>query len=108
MLVDFTVTDDPQTSTDAADVPDAFVLHAAYPNPFNPQATLRFTLPQAGLATLTIHDMQGRAVATLLSREMPAGTHTTTWDAAARPSGVYVARLQAAGQTQVRTLTLLK
>lgn len=108
MLIDFTVTDDPQTSTDNLDVPDAFALHAAYPNPFNPQTTLRFTLPQAGPTTLTIYDAQGRAVTTLLARELPAGTHTATWNATSLPSGVYFARLQAAGQTKVRTLTLLK
>jgi len=102
------LTADPQTSTGDADVPDAFALHAAYPNPFNPQTTLAFTLPQAGPATLTIYDAQGRAVTTLLARELSAGTHTATWTADALPSGVYFARLQAAGQTQVRTLTLLK
>jgi hypothetical protein len=83
------------------------------PNPFNPQTEIRFELPQRGPVRLTLHDLRGRTLATLLSEEMDAGVHRVVWDGRdARgqrvASGVYVYRLVAGGRTLERKATLVK
>ncbi len=66
------------------------------PNPFNPRTTIAFTATVAGRHTVTVTDLVGRVVTTLLDRELPAGRHTVEWDGRDRdggemPSGAYVA-----------------
>jgi len=98
----------------AADLaPPAPLRLTGAPNPFNPSTELRFTLAGPATVTLTIHDLAGRRVATLLDAARPAGTHTATWrgrrdDGRAVASGVYLARLRAEGQTGVCRLVLAK
>lgn len=101
------------TATDAeepvAGLPEGYVLHGNYPNPFNPATTLRFTVPQAGRVTLRVYNALGAEVATLVDGQPFApGTHALTWDAAALPSGVYFARLQAGGVTRSVKMMLVK
>ena len=94
------------------DLPPATAMLSAHPNPFNPAVTLSFALPEAGEASVTIHDLAGRTVATLLAPTvLPAGTHTLTWrgrDQAGRAvaSGTYLAILQGP-RTAARTKLLL-
>lgn len=78
---------------DAVVAPTTFGLGAAYPNPFNPTTTLRYTLPETGAATLTVHDLQGRLVSTLIDGLQPAGEGQATFDAAGLASGLYFATL---------------
>lgn len=90
---------------------DPFILHpsafslSSYPNPFNARATITFTLPRAGHATLTLFDVQGRRVKELLDDNFTAGTHRVNLDGGSLAAGVYLARLQS-GTTQ-KTLKLL-
>jgi hypothetical protein len=86
---------------------------ASYPNPFNAQTSIRFNLPVDGPAELTMYDLLGRRVATLVRDNLPAGVHHVSWrgeDRRGRPlaSGVYVARLQAGRQTATQKLLLLR
>ncbi len=74
----------------------------AIPNPFNPATTLRYAVAQAGPALLTIHDLGGRLVATVLDRDLPAGPGEVAWRPQGLSSGVYVARLVAGGQRDRR------
>lgn len=81
-------------------------LHPTTPNPFNPATAISFDLPRPAHATVTIHDLGGRRLATLLDAARPAGSHTLTWrgtDDAGRalPSGAYFVRL--ATESAVRT-----
>ncbi len=78
------------------------------PNPFNPETTLRFNLPQAGQATLKVYDLAGRTVATLFDRELPTGWHTAQFDGSQAASGVYLAVLESGGGRIVERLLLLK
>lgn len=83
----------------AADIPASFSLAPAFPNPFNPRTTLRFTLDRAQSIALTIFDARGRRVRSLVSGATDAGPHAMTWDGCddggrACAAGVYVARLQ--------------
>lgn len=89
------------------------VVLAASPNPFNPQTTLRFALPQDGPCSLAIHDLQGRRVRTLVDGVRPAGDHALLWDGrdeggAAVASGIYFARLVHPGGTRTERLALIR
>jgi hypothetical protein len=100
--------------TGAGDGPkiDGFAI-SAQPNPFNPQTTIRYNVPAHGPVRLEIFDLRGGHVATLVDRVQDAGTFTATWKGANDAgnvvgSGVYFARLAAAGGTRSSKLVLLK
>lgn len=100
------------TAVDAT-VPASLRLDAAYPNPFNPNTTIGFTVPAPSHVVLTIHDARGRLIRTLIDEARPAGPQTLTWngrDMGGRQvgSGVYLVRLRSHGQVDVRKVTLLK
>jgi hypothetical protein len=78
------------------------------PNPFRGAATLRFTLPEAARVRLAVYDALGRTVAVLVDGEREAGAHAVGFEASALPAGVYVARLEAAGQALTQRLTLVR
>ncbi len=93
--------------------PAAFLLHAAYPNPFNPRTQLRFDLPRAGRVALRIYDVRGRLVRTLVDEVLPAAVHQRSWDGTDTDgrrvaSGVYYARLNGPDGVATRKLLLLK
>ena len=93
---------------DAREHPDGFVLGANYPNPFNPSTRIPFVLSEAGDATLAVFDVLGREVAVLVEGRLAAGSHSATFAVDGLPSGVYVVRLETAGQVQTRTMLLVK
>ncbi|HKW15642.1 MAG TPA: YCF48-related protein [Candidatus Krumholzibacteria bacterium] len=90
-------------------IPDASVeLLPNQPNPFNPVTTIRFVVPEKVRVTISVHDVAGRVVATLLDDVREPGSHEITWNANGMASGVYFARLRA-GKTEVsRKMVLLK
>ena len=78
------------------EVPQAYALEQNYPNPFNPQTTIRFAIPSAQRVTLTVHDILGRTVATILSGQtLRSGVHHVQFSAEHLSSGTYIYRLQA-------------
>jgi DNA-binding beta-propeller fold protein YncE len=88
-------------------------LEPNYPNPFNPETSIPFTLERDGRVTLRLYDVNGRVVATLTDGPMTAGEHVVRWNGrdargGMAPSGVYFARLDANGATVTRALVLLK
>lgn len=89
-------------------IPTQFALQPAYPNPFNPQTTLRFDLAAPAHATLRVYDLQGRLVATLAEGSLPSGQFTYTWEATNLPSGTYLVRLQADAFVQTQQVVLVK
>ena len=89
-------------------VPIVFALEQNYPNPFNPKTVIRYALPITGHIDLSIYNMLGQKVATLVSEEQTAGNHKVNWDASNFPSGVYFCRLDADGLQQVRRMLLIK
>ena len=68
-----------------------------YPNPFNPQTLIRFTVPATQHVTLHVFDALGRRVAVLVDEVRSAGAHEVAFDASSLPSGMYFYRLQAGG-----------
>jgi hypothetical protein len=110
--------DDPGCSiTPVADgsgtTPDAWRLHPCNPNPFNPLTTIRFDLPVATEVQLTVYTLTGRHVATLVNRQLPAGSHEAIWNGRDQqgrtlPSGNYLYRLEAGSYQDMQTMTLVK
>jgi hypothetical protein len=94
-------------------VPEDFQLAQNYPNPFNPETKIEFSLPAAGMVTLTVYDALGRTVTTLVSDQLEAGHHSVTWRGTnergeAVASGVYFYRLQTNSGSVSRKMMLLK
>ncbi|MFB3133064.1 MAG: T9SS type A sorting domain-containing protein, partial [Rhodothermales bacterium] len=89
-------------------IPEHYALHPNYPNPFNPQTTLRFDLPEAVPVSLVIYDLLGRVVETLIEDDLSPGQYSFVWQAADRPSGLYLAHLKAGSFSQTRKLILMK
>lgn len=83
-------------------------LISAYPNPFNPKTTIRFTLRDREHVDVDVFDIAGRRIASLVSKEMPAGEHEIIWDAADQPSGIYLVQIQTGNSVQFIRATLLK
>jgi len=88
-------------------------LLRSYPNPFNPQATIRFSLERDGVATLRAFDVQGRLVRTIFDGFVAAGSREVRWDGRddsgrELPSGTYFLRLTAGVDSQSKVVTLLK
>ncbi|MEO1728342.1 MAG: T9SS type A sorting domain-containing protein [Bacteroidota bacterium] len=87
---------------------DLFALDAAFPNPFASTTALRFALPTAQQARLTVYDILGREVRTLTGGVQPAGVQTVTLDGTGLPSGSYVVRLHAEIGSLTRRVTVLR
>ncbi|MFQ5906672.1 MAG: T9SS type A sorting domain-containing protein [bacterium] len=85
----------------------AFALFQNSPNPFSGGTTIFFSLPAESHTTLTIHDLSGRTVATLVDAELSAGMHTVDWSGNV-PSGVYFCRIQAGGMTAGTRMVLIR
>ena len=94
--------------------PEAFALSNNYPNPFNPATTIQYALPQAADVELTVYNVVGQVVRTLVAQHQSAGRYTVAWDATddgghSLSSGMYFYHLQAGGEfREVRKMLLLK
>jgi hypothetical protein len=89
-------------------VPKSLSIVGNFPNPFNPSTTIRFQMNRAGLAKLTVYDITGRAVTTLADRDFAVGEHSVNFNAAGLASGIYIVRLESAGEFASQKITLLK
>jgi uncharacterized lipoprotein YddW (UPF0748 family) len=98
----------PTSIEDGDQIASQFKLDQNYPNPFNPSTQIRFTLGEATHATLTVYDMMGRVVATLVNQSMTAGSHSVQFNASELSSGMYVYTLQAGSFTQTNKMMLVK
>jgi hypothetical protein len=94
-------------------IPQVTTLSANHPNPFNPTTSIQYGLPAATMVELSIFDLAGRLVRTLVAERQDAGYHTVRWDGTdpagrAVASGPYLYRLRAGSFTQCRRMLLLK
>jgi hypothetical protein len=85
-----------------------FRLFPNYPNPFNPQTTISWELPEAGPVELNIFSITGQKIATLISETQDAGIHQVTFSAQNLSTGVYFYQLKAGHKTQVQKMVYLK
>jgi hypothetical protein len=90
------------------EVPDAFSLSSAYPNPFNPQTQISYSLPEASHVKLAVYNMVGRRVQVLVDQQQQAGKHRVNFSGGHLSSGMYIYRLKAGQHTQMRKMMLIK
>ncbi len=110
------VTDTLDTQVSGVDddlLPRATALHPVYPNPFNPRTTISFAMVKAGHAKVSIFDVSGRFVQTILEQDLAGGTHEVVWqgtdsDGRALASGVFFARLEADGFVGTQRMVLVR
>ncbi|MCD4827912.1 MAG: right-handed parallel beta-helix repeat-containing protein [Candidatus Cloacimonetes bacterium] len=87
----------------------AFVFSlSSRPNPFNPSTTINYSLPADGHVEVSIFNVRGQKVATLVDERLQAGEHAITWEAGGFASGIYLCRMQTAGSVITHKLLLLK
>ena len=94
-------------------IPNNFDLYDAYPNPFNPKTTLRYDLPQNSMVTITIYDMLGRAINTIVNEVQNAGNQSIIWDGTNSSgnrvsSGTYIYQIEAGDYHNIKQMVLLK
>jgi len=94
-------------------IPEVFALHQNYPNPFNPTTTLRYDLPEDANVNITIYDMMGRVVKTMVNTQQNAGFKSVRWNAtndkgAPVSAGLYLYTIEAGEYRQTRKMVLLK
>ena len=107
------IDDGQQLSTHISHYPVKYELKNCYPNPFNPVTTLRYGLPQDGLVNITIYDMIGRKVKTLVNDAQTAGYKSIQWNATNDrnepvSAGLYLYTIQAGDFRQTKKMVLLK
>ena len=102
------------TLSGAGGTPASYVLSiSAYPNPFNPTTTIRYTVPSKGRVEVAVYDARGAHMATLVNAEKAAGAYTQAWNGRdgsgeAVSSGVYFARVTHGAGTRTYKMVLLK
>jgi hypothetical protein len=106
-----TVSTDVNPGTGAATAKISLAQNA--PNPFSSTTSLSFALPKSGPVSLSVYDVSGRLVSTLVNRPMDAGNHQVVWDGRDSggnmvANGVYLLRLQAGGETLTRDMVRMK
>lgn len=95
-------------SVNNEDIPTSYLLEQNYPNPFNPVTNIKFHLTEASFVKLTVFDIQGREVETLVNEKLDAGVYTADWNASDMPSGVYLYKIEALTFSEVKKMILLK
>jgi len=100
-------------AVEANALPEGYSLSQNFPNPFNPETTISYMLPEASHVTITVYSLLGQHVKTLLDNAVSAGNYSVTWDGTDQSgrrvtSGLYIYRIQAGNFTQSRKLMLMK
>ncbi len=85
-----------------------FRLYQNYPNPFNPSTRIKFNLPKSSIVKMTIYDITGKEVKTLINGELEAGIHLIDFDASNISSGIYFYKLTTSEFTETKKMVLLK
>lgn len=106
--IDLSIVDPNSIETSDPVIPEAFEISSVFPNPFNSSTTLNYSIPSTSRITLSIFDIQGREVRTLVDNKHFAGSYSILFDASMLPTGVYLARLKAGGDFQTVKIVSLK
>ncbi|MBP3193583.1 CotH kinase family protein [Natronogracilivirga saccharolytica] len=93
---------------DPPDKPDAFALKQNYPNPFNNETRIPFELAEASHVVITLHDVAGRRVATIVDESFEAGTHEVDFVSRSLASGVYLYRMQTSGFEETLKMVVIQ
>ena len=83
-------------------------MSSAYPNPFNPVTNIEINIPELSNVNVSIHNIQGQLVETLVNKKFQAGKHNIVWNGKSYPSGVYFLVMKSSAFSQVEKLMLVK
>ena len=89
-------------------IPAEYSLLQNYPNPFNPSTTIRFAIPKTSYVYLTIYNILGQRIKTLINKELSAGTYNVKFDASGLSSGIYFYTLKAGDYLVTKKMILLR
>ena len=89
-------------------IPVEFSLKSAYPNPFNPVTTLEFGIPIEAEVSISVYNLQGKEVISLMDGNLDAGYHSVVWNADRHSSGVYFVKMIAGKYVNTQKLMLIK
>jgi flagellar hook assembly protein FlgD len=88
--------------------PESIELNQNYPNPFNPSTTVSFFIEKESQVTLSVYNVLGEEVATILSDRVEPGSHQITWDAGNLAGGIYLMRLETPQAIKTKKMILMK
>jgi len=101
-----------ETATDIDDeeplIPKQFKLENNFPNPFNPTTTIEYSIPEDSDVTISIYDLNGQLIQSLVDDNKTAGVHKTIWNATNISSGIYFYKIRADHFTAVKKCILIK
>ena len=97
-----------QLSISISLIPEDYSISRIYPNPFNPVTSITYGMPENSKVEISIHNIQGRVIATLENTFQTAGYYTLSWNASSYPSGVYLIRMDSGDFTQIQKVVLVK
>lgn len=106
LVLNLSTTVDVKKGTPTA--PAEFSLSQNYPNPFNPATTINYSVAKEGFVSLTVYNLTGSKVATLVSENKTAGSYTAHFDGSSLSSGIYMYKLESGGSTAYKKLILMK
>lgn len=90
------------------DIPEQYDLRQNYPNPFNPKTVIKYYIPVNNYVRLTVYDMIGKEIATLVNEIKTAGIHEVEWDGSNYSSGIYFYSIKTDNFTETRKMDLVK
>lgn len=89
-------------------IPEKYLLEQNYPNPFNPTTTIKFSIPFTSNVNISVFDVLGRKVETLINGKVEVGNHKIKWNGVKFQSGTYFYKIQSGGFTETKKLILIK
>jgi len=92
----------------SAEVPEAFLLSQNYPNPFNPMTKIKFNVTKTANVNITVFDVLGKHITTLVNEKLNAGSYETEWNANNMPGGVYFYKLETEDFSETKKMILIK
>jgi hypothetical protein len=90
------------------EIPSEFKLYENYPNPFNPTTSIKYDIAQNSFVKLTVYDVTGKAVETLVNENLNAGKYEATWSGVNYASGVYFAKIEAGSYNHIVKMLMIK
>ena len=90
------------------DAPRSIDLAQHFPNPFNSQTTMVFSLPTEQFVSLAVYDLRGREIERLVHEHLHAGDHSVTFDGSFLPTAMFLVKLETASKTIVNKMILIK
>ena len=88
--------------------PTEFTLPPAYPNPFNPITNIQFSIPELSEITVSVYNIRGQLIKSLIERQLPPGNYSVKWNATGYPSGIYFIQLWENKNNYIQKIILMK